>query len=542
MRSPQHHWRGLVEAIWRRGRRQRRGAIAVIFAILIVPIIGLIGLAVDFGIWNQAHAMLTRAANSAALNAVKVAGNAQLKADANFEQEGQTAGQQWFNSQVAAATLPITTNSLQVTISAGQSLSATVAYSGTIPSVFGAIFSAAQYPLEVTAVASISTNPYLNVELMLDNSSSMEIAATQNGMRTLLQNSPCDPSMVWYAVGNNDYTPPPPRQYPPSAQPYGDYQCSASTGSSVATTVGGVACPVTNIFSGGTYLPSSNINTKANPQLCPSSSLLQPNAYQGAPCAFACHFDGTKQAGLGNDTYSLARRLGVQLRFDVLKTATQNIISTMQSSNVASINNLRVGVFTFNTDVTKVYPPSGEADNDWAAASSAVGYSPPDTGSLQETGIQPPVATWSANNNTMFSLSMTHLVTENYLTAAGDGSSASSPRKVLMIVTDGMEDSFNSDGSDNRGPINTAVCQTIKNMGYTIYVVYTSYIPIMHDYYFKYLQGYVENTAPTSVSGNLQACASSPDDYIEASDITELKADLQNFLTAALNAPARFTQ
>ena len=62
----------------------------------------------------------------------------------------------------------------------------------------------------------------------------------------------------------------------------------------------------------------------------------------------------------------------VTLRFNLVKTAVDTLITTMQSDNLA-INNLNVGIFTFAATLTQVYPTSGEAGNNWQAALTAVG-------------------------------------------------------------------------------------------------------------------------------------------------------------------------
>jgi Flp pilus assembly protein TadG len=44
--------------------RSRRSSVSVMFAAAAIPFIGLIGLAVDFCIWNQTNAQLSVAANA----------------------------------------------------------------------------------------------------------------------------------------------------------------------------------------------------------------------------------------------------------------------------------------------------------------------------------------------------------------------------------------------------------------------------------------------------------------------------------------------
>jgi hypothetical protein len=262
----------------------------------------------------------------------------------------------------------------------------------------------------------------------------------------------------------------------------------------------------------------------------------------GAPCAFACHFDSSVPAGTGNDYFGLARStIGqtnqVTLRFDQVKAAVNTLITSMSQDNNTTLNNLNVGVFTFDSALTQVYPPSGQAGNNWTAAIAAVGTAPTSP-NQPDTGIQP----YGGNNvaDTNFPDTMTAL--SNLLTAAGDGTTSATPKKVLFLVTDGVEDYTDSNGNRYEQAIDYSYCTTFKNMGYSIYVVYTPYYPLMNDYYLNHLYTIVEGTGPGTVSYNLQQCASSADTYIAATDGTAIQAALQTFLARALVSAAKFTQ
>src|ERR1700679_2957561 len=84
-----------------RFRRERKSAVAVLFACLALPLVGLLGIAIDFGLWNQTSFSLSLAASGAALTAVKIAATGQLDADPNYLAEGTSAGAQWFEVQAA---------------------------------------------------------------------------------------------------------------------------------------------------------------------------------------------------------------------------------------------------------------------------------------------------------------------------------------------------------------------------------------------------------------------------------------------------------
>jgi Flp pilus assembly protein TadG len=527
--------------------RARRASVSVMFACSVIPMIGLAGLALDFGNWNQSNAALSSAANVAAMAAAKIAVNAQLAGDTNAMSEAKLAGQQWFLSEignasnigVTGAVLP--SGGATVTLQGTTTLTATVQYTATIRSIFGKFFSrTGTYPVSGQAVAQVSSAPYLNVEILLDNSGSMEIGALNADMVHLQEITPCNPAQsllpapgAYYNGSSNNI----------AGQSYGAYVTSGYTGS-IPVPAQALDPPLTY-----TSFPATGAGTGPSCQgvLPLQLNLTYPAA--GPPCAFACHWDTTLPAGSGNDYYALARStIGsanpISLRFDLVKAATNQVISAMRADNIASLNNLQVGIFTFADALLRVYPlpicgtiAACQAGNDWTTAISLVG-APPSFANGPDTGIQP----YGGGNggNSDFDDTMTSLAT-NYLTASGDGTSAATPRKVLFLVTDGLVDYTNASGR-TIGGVKAADCALFKSMGYTVYVVYTPYYPVMNGFYLSNVKQYAEPTGNGVLAADLQACASDPvNDYVSATDQTGLNNALQKFLKAAMTQPARFT-
>jgi Flp pilus assembly protein TadG len=524
---------------------ERRSAVAVLFATMAIPMLGLVGLAIDFGVWNETYATLALADSSAALNAVKTANAAYIKQDPNYIAEGNASGKQWFTVELGQGLnfsgLTQTSFSANV-VKNGTSFTATVTYSGTVKSVLGRLFNFATYPINVTEAATIQTAPYLEVVMMLDNSASMQIGATNADMQTLMQYSPCDLSNEYTASGAA-YT-------NQSLVDYGDYQYVWNG----VKYDGALTTPMTYYNNGSLVTATATASystTYVKTQTCPNYN--NKAAFAGAPCAFACHWDNSVAAGLGNDLWHMARVKGVTTRLDVLKQATNQVLSTMQADNLANVNNLSVGIYTFDTGVTQVYPAAGctpkafgcEAGSDFTTAMEDVGSAPkPGSGVYTDTGIQPAVALRSGNNDdTAVQESMATLAS-TYVTAAGNGGTATTPRKVLFLITDGVEDDPNTGARD---AMPSSICQTFKSMGYTVYVVYTTYYPVMHQFYLAYMTSWAEG-ANDQITANLQACSSATNAnnlstyYIEAQNSTQLTAALSNFLNSALQASVRFTQ
>ena len=65
-------------------------------------------------------------------------------------------------------------------------------------------------------------------------------------------------------------------------------------------------------------------------------------------CAFACH-ESDKSP---NDYYGLARSLGVTLRMDLLRQATQNLMTTAQAAETNNNASYRAAIYTFNIGFT----------------------------------------------------------------------------------------------------------------------------------------------------------------------------------------------
>ena len=170
---------------WPRLAFDTRAGVALVFALTLTPILGCIGLAVDFGFVSQARVALDLAADTAALSAVKTAGNAASSGIANPATLGAAAAQQWFLAQaqllpnVKAAT-PVVTVTQNGTV-----FFATVKYQAQVSLFFSAMFGVRTASVSDTAVSTMTSNTYLDVSFLLDNSGSMLLASTQDGITQL---------------------------------------------------------------------------------------------------------------------------------------------------------------------------------------------------------------------------------------------------------------------------------------------------------------------------------------------------------------------
>ena len=528
-------------------RLDRKGAVAVITALVMLVMLGLVGLAIDMGTLYQVNSTMSLAANSAAMNALKIASTAEQAGDVKYIGEGTTAGQLWFAAAVGtyASQVVPNTQSIGISLAGSTTITAKVTYKGSINSIFGNLFNVLSYPVNVEADASISTTPYLEILFLLDNSSSMDIGATNADIAKLSSLSPCDPSNAFYNTTNAT------TWANASANAYSDYSCS-NGGQYDGVTPCPVAAGAPLAFAA--FTPAANQTAQiAAGQTCQGRLPQQSNGkypLPGPPCAFACHWTNNASAdplGGSNDLFGMARRNGVTLRFDLLKNATNSVLQQMQSDNL-SFNNLSVGIYTFNTQVSQIYPQKGcvlqtpacEAGSDFTSARSQVG-APPVLPSIVDTGIPPVVGLLNlgpTNDDTAFPEAMNTLAT-TYVTPAGDGTTPTSRRKVLFLVTDGFEDDPNTGA---RRAFEPSYCTRFKDLGYTVFVVYTPYYPVMHVAYLSNWIPIVEGSGTASLSYNLQACSSGAGDYVSATDQTTLNSALLTFLKKAQTSVITFTK
>lgn len=173
--------------------RDHRAATAVAFALTITPIIGFVALAFDVGSAVWARSQLDLAADAAALTAATT-GAKDFAANPNTSlQPAQNAGTQRFNAQ-AGAIPGVTLSSLSVGVTrTGGNIKAVVSYNATYSTRFAGLFGFPTLPASGSASVSRTNSPYFEIDILMDDSSSMAIAASPAGMAqlgALVQKSP----------------------------------------------------------------------------------------------------------------------------------------------------------------------------------------------------------------------------------------------------------------------------------------------------------------------------------------------------------------
>jgi Flp pilus assembly protein TadG len=222
-------------------------------------------------------------------------------------------------------------------------------------------------------------------------------------------------------------------------------------------------------------------------------------------CAFACH----EAWRPGADYYALAKSLGVKLRIDLVREATQRLMDTAVTTR-ASPDQFRVAIYTFNMGVQQISPMT----SDMTAAKSAAG------------GIDL-VTLPSPNHNGYRYTNFSGLApAASALPYGGTGLSSSSPRTVLFLVSDGVADEW---GPPRVKPVPVALCDQIKARNIQIAALYTTYHPLPTN------AAYMAEVAPVAsqIAPAMQQCAS-PGLYFEVSPSQGISEAMQALFLKAV--------
>jgi Flp pilus assembly protein TadG len=175
----------LVDAMrqMHRFRRDDRGSMAMMMGLTAVPLIFAVGAGIDYGTANMAKAKLDAVADAAALSAVD------HQAITGTPAAAQITAQTTFNAE--AVNIPnVTVDNVSATVTDSTTgRTAVVNYTATKTNLFMGIFGdpSATISGSSTAQAGLTTN--INFYLLLDNSPSMNIAATSAGIQTMVNNT-----------------------------------------------------------------------------------------------------------------------------------------------------------------------------------------------------------------------------------------------------------------------------------------------------------------------------------------------------------------
>ena len=163
-----------------RYRLGRAGNILILVALAAVPLIGVVALAIDFGRTSLVKGKLDLAADEAALLAATAASNAFKVGDVNAVAEAIAAAKARFLAQTDYLTSnPSMANGTVVNVGLTQTgglFNANVTYTAQTPTTFAWVVGIKTLPIAGQSSASLSLNPYVDIQILMDVSSSMTLA------------------------------------------------------------------------------------------------------------------------------------------------------------------------------------------------------------------------------------------------------------------------------------------------------------------------------------------------------------------------------
>ncbi|MDR9773468.1 pilus assembly protein [Rhizobium hidalgonense] len=167
----------------------RSGNFGIMTALLVIPLLGAAGTAIDFGTALSLRTELYAAADAAAVGSISQTSDAATQAAAMSGDGSLTLGkseaQKIFFSQMSKkqGDVPVAVDiSVQ---KKGATLTSTVSFSAQMPTTFMQVLGFPQIPVSGTATAQYDTPSYMDFFMLLDNTPSMGVAATTDDITAM---------------------------------------------------------------------------------------------------------------------------------------------------------------------------------------------------------------------------------------------------------------------------------------------------------------------------------------------------------------------
>jgi Flp pilus assembly protein TadG len=478
--------------------RNRRGNVAMMYALVAPILVFGGGAAVDYGRAAQIHTKLNAAADAAALAALTPSMLQQSSSVA------QAAAESMFNGLTNGIPgLTAHATQVTVTVTAGATTlirDVSVTYSSSVNTIFAQVLGKSTLPVSGVSQASAQAPPNIDFYVLLDNSPSMALPATQAGI-TQMQNL------------------------------------------TSKETTGGCAFAC---HQAGT---NTNSDTAGNP--CTDGTTPTLNA--PPPSTTAGNLYCKTSHGTQIDNYGLARKNSITLRLDELNsgitTLLQTASATAQSTVFATPPQYRFSIYSMDSlwsiGLNQLMPLTSSYTSGWTSASANFGvmemYS--NNNNCASSACTSGTSTPGGDVGTNYDDSLGKLSQASYVPNPGNGTNQSGdkPQEVLFIVTDGVEDeqnggrlqqAINDLGAAPGGNSNsTNWCTTIKNRGVKIAILYTDYLAVpANSWYVSYISPIQNSIGPA-----LQACAT-PGLFYDAAIGSDLGQALSALFAAITNS------
>lgn len=484
------------------------GNIFMILGFAIIPLTFMVGFGVDYARAMALQTQLNAAADSAALAAVAPGMILQSSTEA------ESAARKMFNSQTARLSGFQNLN-LTVTISASTSggssgalgylRKATVTYTVESVNQFSKVLGAQVLTIGGTASASAQQPPNVDFYLAMDNSPSMLLPATSDGVAKIIAATKdpvelpngcafaChakiahedniyikDQKTRWILLSTGYYTSGSSKQniyYRFDSITGKVYDSSGNLMDTSNTVITGQTTKITKVVYSIPTTENSN-----GPITIKKTTTVTTNGISGTPSTV--DFD----TGYWADGYWLTHNYGqiygspssILLRKDDMVAAATQLIPFAASQAAQYQVTYRAQMFSFDWTRSGNTSPVTTLNTLTSVSSYASGFS--------AASLFPADDYWWKNSYPVSGTTIddkaseiTNMLTtmKNTIPTAGTGAPGATPQKILFIITDGMLDQPNGSGR-YFGPMTTAdqtQCTAIKAKGIKIAILYTQYLP-----------------------------------------------------------------
>ncbi|MEJ1161032.1 TadE/TadG family type IV pilus assembly protein [Prosthecomicrobium sp. N25] len=236
---------------------------------------------------------------------------------------------------------------------------------------------------------------------------------------------------------------------------------------------------------------------------------------KGVGCQFGCH---EPEGGQKISNLEYARKNSIKLRIDTLHEGVLDIVSVAKKTD-PSATYVKIGVSYLDQQLDNAVKPT-----------------------LDRSKVEELAKTYSLGDSTFFSQHMEAFT--NYVGKSGSGASASDPRKVVLMVTDGVQSHrpwvLKASENDKVAAFDPKECDKLKKNGVTVAILDAMYLPITGDWGYNATLGQPSKTLAgktrrDEIEPALRACASTSY-YLSAADDAGVKLGMTDLLSRYLSS------
>ena len=176
----------IVDRVSRHFRIGRAGAVALVTALCAPILVMIVGFVVDFSYASYINQRLARATDAATIGAVSQTAGTAAGGYGNIALL-KTIGTNYFNANTTQLGVTGINFNLSVTSDGNGGVIANGTYNGNVPTFFAAAVGISNIPVSGSAKTVARPLTYVNYYILVDNSQSMGIGATQADMTALYQ-------------------------------------------------------------------------------------------------------------------------------------------------------------------------------------------------------------------------------------------------------------------------------------------------------------------------------------------------------------------